>query len=80
MIYEKKVNDHNNGMMQKVGNPIALIEALNKLRASSFSDDNFGGLASRSCLCVGAFMFLTKNFLNLGLRNGSQGVVKEIVC
>ena len=38
-----------------------------------------GGLSSRLHLCVGALIFLTKNFLNLGLSNGSQGIVKEII-
>ena len=76
----KKFNDHRNEMTQKVGNTIASIDALNEGRASSFSDDAFGGLASRSCLRVGALMFLTNMFLNLGLCNGSQGVVKEIAC
>ena len=74
----KQVNNHNNEMIQKIGNPIALIEATNEGRASSFSDNDLGGLSSRSCLCVGALIFLTKNFLNLGLCNGSQGIVKEI--
>ena len=67
-------------MTQKIGNPIALIKDLNEGRASSFSDDNFGGLAYNSYLCVGALLLLTKNFLNLGLCNGSQGIVKEIIC
>ena len=65
----KKVNDHSNEMMQKVGNPIALIEALNEGRASSFSDNDFRGLASRSCLRVGPLTFLTKNLLNIGPCN-----------
>ena len=78
MLHQQKVNNHNNEMMQKIGNPIALIEATNEGRASSFSDNDLGGLSSKLCLCVGALMFLTKNFLNLGLCNGSQGIVKEI--
>ena len=76
----KQVNNHNNEMIQKIGNPIALIEATNEGRASSFSDNDLGGLASKLYLCVGALIFLTKNFLNLGLCNGSQVIVKEITC
>ena len=53
----KKFNEHGNEIMKKIGNQIALIEALNEGRASSFSDDNFGGLASRLCLCIGTLMF-----------------------
>ena len=43
----KKVNDHNSEIMQKNGNPAALIEAFNEGRTSSFSNDNFGGFDSR---------------------------------
>ena len=49
-------------MMQNVGNPIALIEALNEGSASSFNDDDFEELTSRSHLRVGALTFLTNNF------------------
>lgn len=55
-----------------------MIEAANEGRASSFSDNDLGGLASKLHLRVGALIFLTKNFLNLGLCNGSQGIVREI--
>ena len=65
-------------MMQEVGNHIALIEPLNEGRASNFSDNDFGGIASRLCLHVGALAFLQRFFFNLGLHNGSQGDVKEI--
>ena len=49
-------------MMKKIGNQIALIEATNQGRASSVSNNDLGGLASRLHLCVGALIFLTKNF------------------
>ena len=74
----KLVNEHNNEKTQQIGNTIALTEATNEGRASSFSDNDLGGLASKSHFCVGALMFLTKHFLNLGPCNVSQGVVKEI--
>ena len=75
----KQVNNHNNELIQKIGNPIALIEAKNEGKTSSFSDNDLEELSSRLYLCVGALIFLTKNFLNLGLCNGSQGIVKEII-
>ena len=44
-------------MTQDAENPIALNDALNEGRASSFSDDIFGGLASRLYFRVGAFFY-----------------------
>ena len=43
----KKITDHSNEMVQKVGNPIALIEDLNEGSASNVSSDHFRGIASR---------------------------------
>ena len=63
----------------EVGNPIALVEAENTGSGKSMRDDNFRGLASKLFLCIGAKVLLTRNQLNIGLSNGSTGVVKDII-
>ena len=47
-------------------------------RASSISDEWFNGLSSSVHSCIGAKVVLTKNILNVGLSNGSTGIVKDI--
>ena len=42
-------------------------------------ESDLGGLAAHMCSCNEAMVYLTKNYLNVGLSNGSLGVVKEIV-
>ena len=75
----KEVTDHNNRTILRVGNHIALIESKNSGSAKSMSDDAMGNLLSSLYLCVGALVMLTRNYLNIGLSNGSNGIVKEIV-
>ena len=75
----KEVQDHNNMKIQRVGNPIILVEADNTGRARMMREDNFGRLSSSMYLCVGVKVVLTRNYLNIGLSNSSTGIVKEIV-
>ena len=42
------------------------------------SRDNFRGLLAKLCLCVGSKVLLARNQLNIGLSNGSIGIVKDI--
>ena len=63
----------------KVGNPIALVKSENTANAKSISNKNFSNLSSSMYLCIGAKVALTRNHLNIGLSNGSIGIVKEIV-
>ena len=74
----KDVLAHNNRKILSVGNPIALVESENTGRGSSLSEDNFNGLASSMYVCVGAKVVLTKNYLQVGLSNGSTGIVTEL--
>ena len=74
----KEVLAHNNKKLLNLRNKIALIECINTGNGASMNDDKFGGLHSTMFLCVGAKVVLTRNFLNLGLSNGSTGIVKEI--
>ena len=75
----REVEQHNNMKIKKVGNPIALIESENTGRARTMKEDNFGGLKANMYLCVGANVVLTRNFLNIGLSNGSTGIAREKV-
>ena len=75
----KEVTDHNNRTILKVGNPIARIESENTGSAKSMKDDVLGNLAAWLFLCVGSKVMLIRNYLNLGLSNGTTGIVKEIV-
>ena len=74
----KEVLAHNNKKLLNLRNKIALIECVNTGNGASMNDDKFGGLHSTMFLCVGAKVVLTRNFLNVGLSNGSTGIVKEI--
>ena len=62
-----------------MGNPIVLVEGKNIGRAASLSDDTFNGLASSMYICIGAKVVLTKNYLQVGLSNGSTGIVRELI-
>ena len=68
----------NNRRILSVSNPIALVRCKNRGKASDFRDDRFNGLASSMHLCVGANVQLILNYLNVGLSNGSTGIVKEM--
>ena len=74
----KDVLAHNDRRILSVGNPIALVESENTGRGSSLSEDNFNGLASSMHACVDAKVVLTKNYLQVGLSNGSTGIVREL--
>ena len=75
----REVLVHNNWKIVQVRNPIALVEGKNTGRATSLSDDTFNGLASSMYICAGAKVVLTKNYLQIGLSNGSTGIVREII-
>ena len=55
-------------------NPIALVESENASKGSSLSEDNFNGLTSSVHACAGSKVVLTKNYLQVGLSNGSAGI------
>ena len=63
----------------RVGNPIALIESKNSGNVKTMSDDAMGNLLTSLYLCAGASVMLARNYLNIGLTNGSNSIVKEIM-
>ena len=65
--------------IQTIGNLIALVNSSNTARGASMKEDNFRGLTRSMHLCVGSWVVFMINLLNLGLANGSTGVVKDIV-
>lgn len=61
------------------GNLICLINSKNDGNAKKMREENFRGLVKSLHLCVGASIVLIINLLNIGLSNGSTGIVKDIV-
>ena len=57
----KEVTSHDYKKIIEVGHPIALVEAENAGRGKSMKEDNFGALASKLCLHVGAKVLLIRN-------------------
>lgn len=75
----REVNNRNSQCIKALGTPIALVESENTGRRNSMSEDHFNGLRSLVFLAVGSHVLHTENFLNLGLANGSTGIVKDLV-
>ena len=77
----KEVNSHNVKQLKKLGNPIVRINSLNSSsRAKNLSPESFRGLRNFLYLCVGSKVVLTLNIrTELGLCNGTTGVVRDII-
>jgi hypothetical protein len=74
------VNEYNASRLKKLGNPIALVEADGSSGHGKFKDDKFWGLETSLYLAVGARVYMTQNVsAKLGLVNGSQGIVKDLI-
>ena len=43
------------------------------------NDKSFGNLSSSMYLFIGVKVVLMRNYLNIGLSNGSIGITKEII-
>ena len=75
-----EVQSHNNKIVQKLCQPIALINGVHTGKGRSMSPDYFRGLKPSMFACVGAKMILTHNIgLSSGLCNGSIGKIVDIV-
>ena len=74
----KDVLAYNNRKISIVSNLIVLIESKSMGKASSMSNENFNSLMSNIFLYIGVKVVLTRNYLNVGLSNGSMGIKKEL--
>ena len=75
-----KVDCHNHQRLQKLGKPIALIEAEHTGKSKKMGSDSFMGLCCILFLAVSAKVVLTSNVCQpAGLCNGATGVVKDII-
>ena len=74
------VEKHNLRELTKQNKPILRIEATNNCaRAAGMTCDKFGGLQRFAYLCIGSTVVLTTNLCpEMGLSNGSTGIVKDI--
>ena len=76
----KAVHANNHERINKLGKPIALIEAKHTGKAKSFPSDKMMGLQTAMFLSVDSKVVMTCNICQpAGLCNGAVGVVKDIV-
>ena len=82
LFFDKEsVTQHNYKMLQKLGNPIAKIEAINSDNiAAATKSDEAGNLDSIVFLSKNSKVMLTSNlWQQTGLCNGAIGIVKDIL-
>ena len=79
---KESVTQHNHKMLQKLGNPIAKIEAINSDNvAAATKSDEAGNLDSSLFLSKNSKVMLTSNlWQQTGLCNGAIGIIKDILC
>ena len=80
-MFCKNVDVERNNLLKlpTLGNPIAKVRAKNLGRASGMKDSDLHMLSNELYLCEGARVMLICNIsTDLGLCNGSLGIVKDI--